>query len=46
LAIIAIKGRALSSKSLFLKLSKHTYLMAKKGRKKVNPIPLPLSNIH
>jgi hypothetical protein len=35
LAIIAIKGRALSSKSLFLKLSKHTYLMAKEGRKKV-----------
>jgi hypothetical protein len=35
LAIIAIKGRALSSKSLFIKLSKHTYLMAKEGRKKV-----------
>jgi hypothetical protein len=32
---IAIKGKTLSSKSLFPKLSKHTCLMAKKGRKKV-----------
>jgi hypothetical protein len=35
LATIAIKSKASSSKSLFLKLSKHTYLMAKKGRKKI-----------
>jgi hypothetical protein len=35
LATIAIKGKALSSKSLFPKHSKHTYLMAKEGRKKV-----------
>jgi hypothetical protein len=34
-AIIAIKGKTSSSKSLFPKLSKHTCLMAKKGRKKV-----------
>jgi hypothetical protein len=32
---IAIKGKTSSSKSLFPKLSKHTCLMAKKGRKKV-----------
>jgi hypothetical protein len=35
LATIAIKGKASSSKSLFLKLSKHTCLMAKGGRKKL-----------
>jgi hypothetical protein len=34
LATIAIKGKALSSKSLFPKLSKHACLMAKEGRKK------------
>jgi hypothetical protein len=34
-AIIAISGKTSSSKSLFPKLSKHTCLMAKKGRKKV-----------
>jgi hypothetical protein len=33
-AIIAIKGKTSSSKSLFPKLSKHTCLMAKKGRKR------------
>jgi hypothetical protein len=32
---IAIEGKASSSKSLFPKLSKHTWLMAKEGRKKV-----------
>jgi hypothetical protein len=32
---IVIKGKALSSKSLFPKLSKHTCLMAKEDRKKV-----------
>jgi hypothetical protein len=32
---IAIKGKILSSKSLFPKLSKHTCLMVKEGRKKV-----------
>jgi hypothetical protein len=35
LATIAIKGKALSSKSLFPKISKHTCLMAKKGKKKI-----------
>jgi hypothetical protein len=35
LATIAIKGKALSSKSLFAKLSKHTCLMAKEDKKKV-----------
>jgi hypothetical protein len=35
LATIVIKGKALSSKSLFPKLSKHTCLMAKEGKKKV-----------
>jgi hypothetical protein len=35
LATIAIKDKASSSKSLFPMLSKHTCLMAKKGRKKV-----------
>jgi ribonucleotide reductase alpha subunit len=35
LAIIVIKGKALSSKPLFPKLSKHTYLMAKVSRNKV-----------
>jgi hypothetical protein len=35
LATIAIKGKASSSKALFPKLSKHTCLMAKKGKKKV-----------
>jgi uncharacterized protein involved in exopolysaccharide biosynthesis len=35
LATIAIKGIASSSKSLFPKLSKHTCIMAKEGRKKV-----------
>jgi hypothetical protein len=35
LATIAIKGKASSYKSLFPKLSKHTCLMAKEGRKKV-----------
>jgi hypothetical protein len=35
LTTIAIKDKASSSKSLFSKLSKHTCLMAKKGRKKV-----------
>jgi hypothetical protein len=34
-ATIAIKGKTSSNKSLFLKLSKHTCLMAKEGRKKV-----------
>jgi hypothetical protein len=34
-ATIVIKGKALSSKSLFPKLSKHTCLMAKEDRKKV-----------
>jgi hypothetical protein len=34
-ATIAIKGKTSSSKSLFLKLSKHTCLMVKEGRKKV-----------
>jgi hypothetical protein len=34
-ATIAIKGKTSSSKSLFPKLSKHTYLMAKEGRKRV-----------
>jgi hypothetical protein len=34
-ATIAIKGKTSSSKSLFSKLSKHTCLMAKEGRKKV-----------
>ena len=34
-ATIAINGKTSSSKSLFPKLSKHTCLMAKKGRKKV-----------
>jgi hypothetical protein len=38
LATIAIKGKASSSKSLFPKLSKHTCLMAKEGRKKVKSI--------
>jgi hypothetical protein len=32
---IAIKGKTSSSKSLFPKLSKHTCIMAKEGRKKV-----------
>jgi hypothetical protein len=35
LATIAIKGKASSSKSVFRKLSKHTCLMTKEGRKKV-----------
>jgi hypothetical protein len=35
LAAIAIKGKSSSSKSLFPKLSKHTCLMTKEGRKKV-----------
>jgi hypothetical protein len=35
LATIAIKGESSSSKSLFPKLSKHTCLMAKEGKKKV-----------
>jgi hypothetical protein len=34
-ATICIKGITSSSKSLFLKLSKHTCLMAKEGRKNV-----------
>jgi hypothetical protein len=34
-ATIAIKGKTSSNKLLFSKLSKHTCLMAKKGRKKV-----------
>ncbi|WP_428025459.1 hypothetical protein, partial [Arcobacter sp.] len=34
-AFIAIKGKTSSSKSLFPKLSKHTCLMAKEGRKKI-----------
>jgi hypothetical protein len=34
-ATIAIKGKTSSSKSLFPKISKHTCLMAKEGRKKV-----------
>jgi hypothetical protein len=33
--IIAIKGKTSSSKSLFPKLSKHTCLLTKEGRKKV-----------
>jgi transcription initiation factor IIF auxiliary subunit len=32
---ISIKGKASSSKSLFTKLSKHTYLMLKEGIKKI-----------
>jgi hypothetical protein len=35
LATIAVKGKASSSKSLFPKISKHTCLMAKEGRKKI-----------
>jgi hypothetical protein len=35
LATIAIKGKASANTSLFPKLSKHTCLMAKEGRKKV-----------
>jgi hypothetical protein len=35
LETIAIKGKASSSKSLFPKLSKHTCLLAKEGKKKV-----------
>jgi hypothetical protein len=35
LGAIDIKGKASSSKSLFPKLSKHTCLMAKEGRKNV-----------
>jgi hypothetical protein len=35
LATTAIEGKASSSKSLFPKLSKHTCLMAKEGKKKV-----------
>jgi hypothetical protein len=35
LTIIAIKGKASSSKSLFPKLSKHTCLMGNEGKKKV-----------
>jgi hypothetical protein len=35
LTTIAIKGKALSSKSLFPKISKHTCLMAKKGKKNI-----------
>jgi hypothetical protein len=34
-AIIAIKGKTSSSKSLLPKISKHTCLMAKEGRKKI-----------
>jgi hypothetical protein len=34
-ATIVINGKTSSSKSLFLKLSKHTCLMAQEGRKKV-----------
>jgi hypothetical protein len=34
-ATITIKGKTSSSKSLFPKISKHTCLMAKEGRKKV-----------
>jgi hypothetical protein len=34
-ATIASKGKTSSSNSLFPKLSEHTYLMAKEGRKKV-----------
>jgi hypothetical protein len=34
-ATIAIKNKTSSSKSLFPKLSKHTCLMAKEGRKRV-----------
>jgi hypothetical protein len=34
-ASIAIKGKTSLSKSLFSKLSKHTYLMTKEGRKKI-----------
>jgi hypothetical protein len=37
-ATITIKGKASSSKSLFPKLSKHTCLMSKEGRKKVKSI--------
>jgi hypothetical protein len=35
LTIIAIKGKTSSSKSLFPKLSKHTCLISKEGRKKI-----------
>jgi hypothetical protein len=38
LATIAIKGKASSSKSLFPKLSRHTCLMVKEGKKKVKSI--------
>jgi hypothetical protein len=44
-ATIAIKGKISSSNLLFPKLSKHTYLMAKEGRKGQNPIPLPLPSM-
>jgi hypothetical protein len=42
---IAIKGKTSSSKSLFPKLSKHTCLMIKEGRKKVKSNTLPLQNM-
>jgi hypothetical protein len=35
LATIAIKGESSSSRSLFSNLSKHTYFMAKEGKKKI-----------
>jgi hypothetical protein len=45
LEIIAIKGKASTSKSLFLKLSKRTCLMAKEVRKNVKSNALPLPNM-
>jgi hypothetical protein len=45
LATVAIKGKASSSKSLFSNLPKHTCLMAKEGKNKVNPMVLPLPNM-
>jgi hypothetical protein len=44
-ATIAIKGKTSSSKSLFTKLSKHTCLMEKEGRKRWNPIPITLPSM-
>jgi hypothetical protein len=42
---IAIKGKASSRKSLFPDLPKHTCLMAKKSKKKVNSKGSPLPNM-
>jgi hypothetical protein len=42
---IAIKGKVSSRKSLFPDLPKHTCLMAKKSKKKVNSKGSPLPNM-